>query len=244
MPKKESNPQDKASMAQDWVEWFNRSAQAYDNPKMKMAYYTDGLTGTPVPDEVMTATYDDILRKLNIQKDHSVLDAGCGSGLFYKHAHVTIKNLVGIDLSTSLLKAAHTLNPDGTFINSAIFPLPFRNDQFDRVVSYSVFHYLPTFEQTKKAVKELVRVCKNNGIVFIGDLVDPTQSQPHFTPAKIKKHWWPKVLNHNLKKLRFDQKFFKDLAKQENLVAEILPQNIPGRFLPDVRFDVRFKVKK
>lgn len=56
------------------------------------------------------------------------------------------------------------------------------------MLCYSVFHYFPNKKYAYKAIDELLRVCKNNGIILIGDL--PSKKHKHLTPWFIP--WYTK----------------------------------------------------
>lgn len=91
-----------------------------------------------------------------------LLDAGCGTG--GRLAAFPDSGLcVGIDLSwNALAYASKRALP--CLIQAPIHRLPFRSDSFDVVLSFDVINLL---DDDASAVKELKRVCKANGVVFI-----------------------------------------------------------------------------
>jgi len=230
--------------AASWAEWFDRSAKHYKDPMMKMAYYLDGQTGTPVSLEVMQATSRDIWNKLMTQPQHTVLDVGCGVGLFIKEYAARAKNIIGTDTSLQMIKAAQKNNPRNDFFVCAADQLPFNDRQFDRLLCYGVFHYLPDEKTVKHTVAEFVRVVKPDGLIVIGDVL--AETSPFSGPSAPKKvtRWWPAQLNHRLTKFKLPPNFFLDYCREKNYPCEILEQHIPGRILPDSRYDVRIRVKK
>lgn len=102
-------------------------------------------------------------------KGANVLDLGCGNGrLFFslKDKHI---NYIGLDNSSGLLQQAQENLEgekvkliDGDFLN---IPLP--DNSIDLVCAVASFHHLPSTEIRLKALKEIQRVLKPNGKVFI-----------------------------------------------------------------------------
>ena len=109
--------------------------------------------------------------KWNIKRNVStVLDAGCGVGrhvvFFQEQGYETY----GIDLSSSAieignewLKSKH-LKPAlkvGDVIN-----IPFKNDCFDVVICHETLDHIH-FEDAKRALNEIKRVCRPAGYIFV-----------------------------------------------------------------------------
>lgn len=110
-------------------------------------------------------------RLAGVKGSHRVLDLACGPGFvaleFAKHA----REVVGVDLTTEMLKKARALaRREGfdnvTFRRGDVSRLPFPDGSFDLVVTRASFHHFPEPEQ---ALTEMVRVLKRNGRVLISD---------------------------------------------------------------------------
>lgn len=100
----------------------------------------------------------------------SVLDAGCGSGLFLGQIKVKTKTLVGIDIShKALLKAKEQIrNTENSYIIQAdIDNLPFKQNTFEKVFGFTVLHNLP---KPVKTLNELKRVATVDGKVVVTGL--------------------------------------------------------------------------
>jgi SAM-dependent methyltransferase len=84
----------------------------------------------------------------------SILDVGCGGGIFINHLHssVNFRRIVGTDRSATALKYVNTEK-----VNADINALPFKNDEFDLVTCLEVIEHLPYFKY-EKALEELCRV--------------------------------------------------------------------------------------
>ncbi|MDE1869912.1 MAG: class I SAM-dependent methyltransferase [Candidatus Micrarchaeota archaeon] len=86
--------------------------------------------------------------------DVEMLEMGCGN-----LGNVEIKlgpMYHGVDISIVAIKAAHRKNPKANFIVADASFLPFRDNAFKKVISYSVIEFLGV--EFREAFKELVRV--------------------------------------------------------------------------------------
>src|SRR3989338_7623814 len=180
MTKRKAVAKIKPSRADSWAQWFERCARHYKDPRMKMAYYRDGRSGKPVSIKVMRAIQKDIWKKLKPAPHSRILDAGGGIGLFSRSFQYQTKSVVGTDISPTMMRDARRLNPNGKFVVCDIGLLPFMRGSFDRILCYSVFHYLKNTAQAIKALDEFMRVVKKNGSVMIGDVLYP----PGFSEQK------------------------------------------------------------
>lgn len=85
------------------------------------------------------------------------LDMGCGDT---GKINIKLNQLYyGIDVSLVAIKAAKRKNPNANFLVADASYLPFRDNTFDRVASYSVIESLGV--EFREAFRELVRVTSN-----------------------------------------------------------------------------------
>ena len=250
-----------------WAEWFDRCAQHYQDPRMKMAYYKDGATGEPVPMETLQAIHEDVWKKLRATPQCTLLDVGSGIGLFVQAFQNRLRRIVGTDIALTMMKDAAAINPQGIFLQCDVSSLPFSSKTFDRLLCYSVFHYLSDDIHAQKTIDEFRRVVKNDGLILLGDVLYPPnffEKNPSFPNALVgnpdkamtgpptktfggdnKNHkpsqtWWPSCLNHRLKKKTFHPDFFIDYCQKNGLKCEILTQDIKGKD-KDERYDVAIR---
>ncbi len=100
-----------------------------------------------------------------------VLDLGCGSG---RHIVYLAKNgfeVYGIDIAPVGIKITKDwLKKEGLTaklrIGSVYKKLPYKNNFFDAVVSIQMFHH-ERIESIRKAIKEIERILKPNGLIFM-----------------------------------------------------------------------------
>ena len=241
MPKQKDDKNPDPPPVHSWSEWFDRAAQVFDDPRMKVAYYKSGKTGEPYPEESVQLTHQDIFNKLKPQKDHHILDVGCGVGFFTKFFSDKVAKIVGTDVSPHMIKTASALNPSAVFLVAPADVLPFKGELFDRIFSYGVTQYLPDEKTVQRMLGEMQRLLKPRGQIFIGDILEPVQeidikSYSKSTPKS--KPWWPESLDHNLPKLYLAKDFFRSYCGKHHLSCRFFQQSIPGRSIPTPRYDV------
>jgi len=96
-----------------------------------------------------------------IIKNKSVLDLGCGSGIFTNELiKFNPKNITGIDLSGGLINIAKREYPKIDFLVGDAKNTPFKNSEFDVVSSSLMVHY---FDNLISLFKEINRILKSNG---------------------------------------------------------------------------------
>jgi len=103
-------------------------------------------------------------------KDKTILDAGCGTGIFsIIFANNGAKKVTGIDISEGSLGTARHLkkkfNLDNTeFRKEDMLILPFSDEKFDIVWAWGTVHHTT---DPLGAIEELMRVLKKGGSLFL-----------------------------------------------------------------------------
>jgi len=241
------NNSPKSSEIKSWTEWFERRAQYYDNPLMKMAYY---IEGRPIPMEVIEATIEDVWKKLRATSECNLLDVGAGMGLFTKAFQSKLSSSIGTDISYNMVRDAYRLNPSGIFAVCEAASIPFKSECFDRLICYSTFHYFSNLAYAKDALIEFARIVKNRGLILVGDI---PLNMKHRQQVKIKSTsestakqpiHYPVFLEHNLKYTTYDPEFFVEFSFANGYDCDVLKQNIKEKETSSYRFDVVIEVLK
>lgn len=101
--------------------------------------------------------YRKVLLNLQLSESDSILDAGCGSGMFSALAIKTGATVTGVDAASGLLEVARKRNPKNTFLEEDLEALPFTDEAFDAVVGFNSFQYAGSFENALKEAKRTLR---------------------------------------------------------------------------------------
>jgi SAM-dependent methyltransferase len=99
-------------------------------------------------------------------KGKVVLDAGCGMGRYTAVAAGMGAEIIGLDLSKSVLKAYKKTRPHpfAYIIQADITRLPFRKGQFDVIYSLGVLHHTP---DARQSFLQLAQRLKDKGIISV-----------------------------------------------------------------------------
>ena len=109
-----------------------------------------------------------IAKVAGLKDGDDVLDVGCGTGVFSRHAlsKVGVSGSVrGIDLSESMLGVARSMAPGVEFQQGNAMDLPFQDAEFDVVISSFMLMFVP---EPEKAVSEMMRVLRPEGRLVVG----------------------------------------------------------------------------
>ncbi len=100
----------------------------------------------------------------------NILDIGCGTGKQISLLPSDM-NIIGIDLSSAMLKIAEKQAP-GKCIQGDAVNLPFEDDKFDLIISQFALHE-KDMDTIKAELKEVNRILKPNGKFLIVDFDHP-----------------------------------------------------------------------
>ena len=108
-------------------------------------------------------SYQKIEKILNITKENTLLDVGCGAGELAKSLENKIVDYYGVDISDTSLAIAKEINPHKKFINADMTSLPF-SMQFDFITALSSLEFC---HDKKLALREFHRLLKKTGKLYI-----------------------------------------------------------------------------
>jgi len=113
----------------------------------------------------------DLVKKY-IQKDAVVLDVGCGYGRSLNELHLNgFTRLYGIDFSEKMIERAKSQYP---FLNLEVQVnknINFPDNTFDAVLLFAVLTCIPQNTNQLHLIKEIKRVLKPGGIIYINDFL-------------------------------------------------------------------------
>ncbi len=118
-----------------------------------------------------------------------VLDLGCGAG---RHTVCLAKNgfeVVGVDVSKSALGIAKEWVrkenlKKAAFVQATMISIPFRDNQFDAVISVSVIHHAVK-RDIEETINEIYRILKGNGLLLanLASVKDPRYGKGEMVEA-------------------------------------------------------------
>lgn len=128
------------------------------------AFYRENAAVHATLAEIDPATYDKYVAWMSAPKRRArVLDVGCGTGAVVHRLTAAGYDAVGVDANRLSLHAARE-GGDGTFVDVDSYRLPFPDETFDVVGSYTVLEHLGDPELS---LDEQVRVLRPGGRLVI-----------------------------------------------------------------------------
>jgi ubiquinone/menaquinone biosynthesis C-methylase UbiE len=105
-----------------------------------------------------------LYERVDIKRRKRILDVGCGSGVITAEiASLTGGDVIGVDIDSQKLAYAKLITPRITVMEADALYLPFRDNTFDLVMFSVVLMHI---KEQQKAVNEMARVTRKNGIVL------------------------------------------------------------------------------
>jgi SAM-dependent methyltransferase len=153
-----------------WREWFEgwlaqpltrRSTGCHDLPEAYFASAADYIAGT---------------LRLDHEAD-SVLDVGCDSAMVSRLLVDRCRQFAGADFIPGMLADARAVSQPQAprppwFVAADGRRLPFASGSFSKAYCSAVIHTLPSRDDGRAVVRELVRVCRPGGLVLIASVPD------------------------------------------------------------------------
>ncbi len=174
---------------------------------------------------------------INHNNTLNILDLGCGNARFYSFLQQQLPkqkiNYLGIDSNQELLNFANSHYQDHTnfqlqkqdIINSLLNNKNFLNHHtFDLIVSFGVFHHLPSFKLRVKLLQELKQRLNTNGVIALSLWQFPEYSRFQKKVVKLKE--LPPLENNDFildwqrGKQAYRYCHYLDKAEQKKLIKE------------------------
>lgn len=115
--------------------------------------------------------YLDLFKKYS-EQSNKILDYGCGYGRILGYLiNAGFNNLYGIDFSNEMLKLAEKNYPTIHFSKNESLLISFDDSQFDNVILCSVLGCNPYLHDQKLIVKEISRILKPDGVLYLADFL-------------------------------------------------------------------------
>lgn len=162
--------------------------------KNKTIQENAGFSHTKEVEEALSIIKEKLKTSLinNIPKNGSVLDFGCGPGI-YMNILRNDYQVEGIDVSESMINTAKQNLPENTFHLGNFIHYNF-NKKYDAIYSISVLEYVPV-SKINDFFEKCSQLLNNNGIIFIqyphalckADLYYPDRNYICYSPTLISE---------------------------------------------------------
>ncbi len=107
-----------------------------------------------------------------VSKNSKILDVGCGYGRILNELYENgFNDLTGVDTAENMIKRGKREFPQLNLIANPDGKIPFNNNSFDVVILFGVLTCIPTDESQKEFLKEVKRVLKPQGIIYVNDFL-------------------------------------------------------------------------
>lgn len=126
-----------------------------------------------VQEKVAIPLYEEVIRKTGVGAGKSVLDVGCGSGIFCEMAAGLGARVSGIDAAKNLIEIAGERVPEGDFRVCEMEVLPYPDRSFDVVTGFGSFQFAA---DPAAALREASRVSRT-GTVVVAVFGKPEESE-------------------------------------------------------------------
>ncbi len=141
-----------------------------------------------------TAKYEKIMRTVRNRKSLSVVEIGCGTGIYTRFLLNDFRKVVAIDNDHKMVENARKILPNAKVLVADATRMPFGDNSVDVVFGVSVLHHIPDRNAVFREAKRILRkggfavFCEPNILNPMTALTQLWYREPGLTPMKMKKY--------------------------------------------------------
>jgi cyclopropane fatty-acyl-phospholipid synthase-like methyltransferase len=184
----------------------------------------------------------DLLYKLKLEVTDELLEIGCGPGNLLMPLSCFCARATGIDNEGAITRLEHRLTNDNvvTCMPGNFLDMDLPASQFDKILIYSVLHYLSDKAEILRFVERALPILKPGGLMLLGDIPN-TSKKIRFgnsiSGQMIAKKWaeqimvadgtLPEKITQDHKLVIFDDALVLDVVafiREKGFDAYLLPQ--------------------
>ena len=162
---------------------------------------------------------------INIDKDYTVLDLGCGGGRNIEYFLTKADKVYGLDHSNTSVKMASEINKKAIdtgrckILVGDVKNLPFEDESIDIVTAFETIYF---WNDIERCFKEIYRVLKKEGQFLICNEVSSKERRDVKTLLKMINFeiYKPNDLTKILRELGFSCQYYLDSKKQMVVIAK------------------------
>ncbi|HEY9206256.1 MAG TPA: class I SAM-dependent methyltransferase [Candidatus Methanoperedens sp.] len=113
---------------------------------------------------------NDILNKLHPLSSDRILEIGCGVGILLTPLSQHVAEAVGIDHTSCVARYKEFGVPSNVQLIAGRWPEEKPQGTFDRILVYSVLHYLPDAQTARHFIDNCISILKDGGGLMLGDI--------------------------------------------------------------------------
>jgi len=214
--------------------------------------------GTPFSSEEMDQYVDNTVNKLKpyLSPDKSVVEIGCASGLTMFAIAPFVKTYIGTDMAKENLRFDQERIDNNGLSNIKLIQCA--ADEIcdciphvvDVVIINSVCQYFPGMEYFEDVFEQCIKILKNDGILYLGDILDKDKMDYFIKELDIYKENNPnqgKVKTDRSDELWISRTYFEGLSDKNKCVDKVEITNKIGNISNELikyRYDVVIKINK
>lgn len=174
-----------------------------------------------------------LINMSGVDSEDEVLDVACGPGMvaceFAKIAH----HVTGIDITEKMIVQAEKRQKElqrtnMTWLVGQAIPLPYEDNSFSMVITRYSFHH---FLEPKKALAEMIRVCRPGGTILIADVaISSMQVDAYNQMEKLRDPSHTRALSHEEWVQILNSSELEELRKAEYRVDMELESQLQASF--------------
>lgn len=204
------------------IEWLSSGdSQVYTSSEVEVRDFFDKVA--PEWGKLSEEYYDESIKnkilEMNIlNKNQTVMDIGCGDGFISIAVAKSVNKVVAVDISKEMLRELAKKSKENNVTNIQLIEsdgqdIPIEDDSIDIIFANMYLHHI---EEPDIAIKEMRRLLKPGGKVFIADLYEYNNIE-----LKEKMHdLWPgfrtEVIKSLFKKNNFNNIVLESLEGDNN----------------------------
>ncbi len=227
-----------------------------------LAGWTSSYTGEAIPPEEMRVWVEQTVARIQALRPRRVLEIGCGSGLLLTRIAPDCESYIGVDFSAEALARLQSyLNQREDLAHVVLHralahEISFlEHESVDLVILNSVVQYFPGLDYLLRVLNQAVRVTRQGGHIFIGDVRNLSLLEPYHASVQLHKapadmpigelHEHIKQARQNEEELLLDPALFSELAQRWPRVGRAQPAVKLGDYdneLSRFRYDVTLSI--
>jgi len=194
-----------------------------DKEKVKR-HFSRGARNYDVNAHLHRRIVSDLLFFLPNNKPKKIADLGCGTGLLC--AEIKKKypqaRIIGVDLAPGMIEAARAKDCATELVEADVESLPFKDHEFDLLVSSSSFQWM----DMDKVIREARRVLKPGGQLIFSTFGEGTLAELQALGFRIHQlpslEEWKKLLLERFASVQLESRIFREFFQSAKQLTDFL----------------------